>query len=422
MTAPTEPATAGERTVGRIAGPPPAAGWPVPLPPRQRPAAALSVLDVTKYFGATTGGVRTYLLEKARYVAGHPELRQVLVVPGAESSVVDGDGVRCYRVAGPPIPFQHPYRFLLSGAALGRVIAHEAPDIIEVGSPFAVPWVTRRANRAPRRPTVWFYHGHLPRVIAPDAATAGLARRAGAAAMWRYVERVGRLFDAVFAGSEFAARDLEAHGVGPVIRVPLGVDLDTFHPARRARRDDVRRREGWPEGPVAIHVGRLAREKQLEVVLAAWEEVERRTGATLVLVGAGPSEAHYRRLAGGRRVRWRAFEPDRAALADLVAAADLYVAPCPVETFGLAGLEAMAVGTPVLSAGQGGLAEKVSASGGGRLYPPGDVAACADAAVALLEADGAAIGRAGRAYAERHHAWPAAFEAIFAEYRRVLGR
>ena len=50
-------------------------------PPEHRPEAELTVLDITKYFAATAGGIRTYLTEKARYVQAHPWLRQVLVVP-----------------------------------------------------------------------------------------------------------------------------------------------------------------------------------------------------------------------------------------------------------------------------------------------------------------------------------------------------
>ena len=405
----------------------PAPGWrgapfdPARLPPTQRPLAGLAILDITKYFGPTSGGVRTYLLEKARYVAERPSLRQVMVLPGARPGVTEIDGARCYWLRGPSIPFQHPYRFLVAPRVLPRILEHERPDLIEVGSPFVVPWLTRRANRGLGAPMVWFYHGNIPRVIAPRPARASAGRRGLAAFAWRYVRRVSRLFDATFVGSEFAATDLGSHGVTNVVRVPLGVDLDLFSPDRRHRAAAIRRREGWPDGPLAIHVGRLAGEKELDIVLRAWPEVERRTGAALVVVGAGPSEARYRRMARGR-IFWRGFEPDRETLADLLAAADLYVAPCPIETFGLAALEAFASGVPVLSAGEGGVAERVVASGAGALYPPGDVGACAAAAVTLLTADLPALGKVGRAFAERHHAWPVALDAIFAEYRRVLAR
>ena len=82
-----------------------------PAAPTLRPEATLAVLDVTKYYGDTTGGVRTYLNEKSAYVAARPSLRHVLVVPGAVDAMEDGAGTRTYRLAGPPIPTQPPYRF-----------------------------------------------------------------------------------------------------------------------------------------------------------------------------------------------------------------------------------------------------------------------------------------------------------------------
>src|SRR5689334_14273878 len=76
------------------------------LPPRLRPGAGVGVLDITEFFGDTTGGVRTYLLQKARYVQRRPELRQAIVVPGARDEILEADGVRCYRLHGPAVPTQ----------------------------------------------------------------------------------------------------------------------------------------------------------------------------------------------------------------------------------------------------------------------------------------------------------------------------
>jgi glycosyltransferase involved in cell wall biosynthesis len=87
--------------------------------------------------------------------------------------------------------------------------------------------------------------------------------------------------------------------------VPLGVDLERFHPSRQAGQSETRRRLNLPDGPLAVFLGRLAREKQLDVVLEAWPEVERRTGATLLLVGDGPAR---RRLEAQQRI-----PPDRVA-------------------------------------------------------------------------------------------------------------
>src|SRR5262249_27536085 len=85
-----------------------------PLPPPRRANARLAVLDVTEFFGETSGGVRTYLMEKAAFIEVRPDLRHVLVVPGGADAITETGGVRCYRLRGPGIPTQRPYRFMLA--------------------------------------------------------------------------------------------------------------------------------------------------------------------------------------------------------------------------------------------------------------------------------------------------------------------
>lgn len=417
MTAPTEPAVA---TPGFLA--PPRA--PINLartdfPPPLGGTGHLTVLDITKYFGDATGGIRTYLLSKAAYVQSQPELRQILVVPGENDALAEERGVRCYRLRGPRIPFDKSYRFLLATRTTRRILEHERPDIIEVGSPWLVPWVTRRANRTLQAPMVWFYHTHFPSIIDPGVGVGSLRRGAGSLA-WGYVRKLASLYRAVLVASESVARTLEREGVEQVHRVSLGVDLDRFHPARRARMVETRRKFGLPDAPLAIFVGRFAGEKQIDTVLSAWHEVARRTDAWLVLVGAGPREAILRARAEGLPVRWIPYQRDRDGLADLLAAADLYVAPGPAETFGLSALEAMASGLPVLSVDAGGVADRVRESGAGALYAIADVQACVEAATSLLRGDLAALGRSARAFAERRHGYRQAFDGIFEVYRKVL--
>jgi len=392
----------------------------IDLPPRLRPAASVGVLDITEFFGDTTGGVRTYLLEKAKYVQRHSSLRQVLVVPGARDEILEAGGVRCYRLHGPSIPTQKPYRFMLATRSTGRIVAHERPDLIEVGSAWCAPWLVHLATRGLRVPAVWFYHSNFPRIIAPRPHAAGWGRLTASALAWRYVRRLGGMVQATIAPCRTVARELESAGVENVVHVPLGVDLERFHPRRRDRAVETRRCFGLPEGPLALYVGRLAAEKDLDLLLEGWLDVERRTGARLVLVGSGPAARALRRKNGGLRAVWLPYERDRDLLADLYAAVDLVVAPGSAETFGLAALEALASGVPVLSADRGGVAETVSLSGAGRLYASGDPAHLAETAVRLLGEDLPALGRLGRRYAEERHGWDAVFDRLFQVYRSVL--
>jgi alpha-1,6-mannosyltransferase len=379
------------------------------------------VLDISEFFGETTGGVRTYLLEKARYVETRPGLRQVLVVPGAHDSIQEASGVRCYRLHGPSVPTQKPYRFMLATQSTSRIVAHERPNLIEVGSAWCAPWLVHLATRRLKVPALWFYHSNFPRVIAPWPAGAGPLRKTASRFAWAYVRRLSRRVQATLAPSDFVAAELEREGVERVQRVTLGVDLQRFHPRRRAYALQTRRELGLPEGPLALFVGRIAREKELDLLLAAWPEVERRTGTRLVLIGNGPSRRRLRRLAGSERLFWLPFEGDRERLADLMAAADLYVAPCSLETFGLSALEALASGTPILTADRGGVAETVGRSRAGELFRSGDAGALAESAGRLLRADLTELGRRGRSYVEANHGWEMVFDRLFGIYRRILG-
>jgi alpha-1,6-mannosyltransferase len=217
------------------------------------------------------------------------------------------------------------------------------------------------------------------------------------------------------------ASELERAGIERVERVTLGVDLERFNPRRREYASETRRRFGLPDGPLALFVGRFAREKDLDLLVATWPEIQRRSGARLALIGDGPFRRHLQRHPASDRVFWLPYERDRDRLADLMAAVDLYVAPGPVETFGLAALEALASGTPVLSADRGGVAEIASRSGAGVLFQSGDAASLLETACTVLKQDLHALGGKGRSYAEAHHGWDTVFDQLFHTYRRILG-
>lgn len=390
-----------------------------PLPPVTRPRADVAVLDITKWFGETSGGVKTYLTEKMRFVEADQSLRQVLVIPGAYDAAGSGDGVTTYRLRGPRIPTQTAYRFLLAPRTTRRLIRHERPDVIEVGSPLLVPWVTRIAARGLGIPLVSFYHTSLPGAV----ASLGLP---GRGPLWRslvgaYARQLDGLFSQTIVASESAARELASMGVDRTTRIPLGVDLDRFYPARKALREATLRRLGLPtDRPIGVYIGRLAPEKRIEVLLDAWVNVERACGAHLVVAGSGASEALLKARCIALNVTWLPYQHDREMVARLHAAADVFVAPGDVETFGLAALEALASGTPVVSSAAGAVAELVQASGAGEVFAPGDAADCARAIRRTLDGDQPTLRLRARVYAEREHDWRHVFQRVFNLYRTVI--
>ena len=173
-----------------------------------------------------------------------------------------------------------------------------------------------------------------------------------------------------------AIRDeLHKHGLSAARVWGRGVDSRQFHPTRR----DVGWRRwlaGGDDTAIVLHVGRLAPEKNLDVLIGAWRLARQRLGqrATFVVAGEGPLAARI--VAELPFVRHLGFLP-RVSLASLYASSDLCVLPSHTETCGLVALEAMASGLPVIAADACGLRESVRHNATGLLIAPHDAAAFA---------------------------------------------
>ena len=162
--------------------------------------------------------------------------------------------------------------------------------------------------------------------------------------------------------SAFAVAEFTRIGATNVSIVPLGVDLDVFHPHARERPADV---NGDDNEVSLVYVGRLSREKRPEVAIEALRAVRARgVAARLRMVGDGPRRPALEAQARDLPVVFTGHLHDRGELARYLARADVALAPCPYETFGLAALEALACGTPVVTADRGAVPELVLAGQG----------------------------------------------------------
>jgi glycosyltransferase involved in cell wall biosynthesis len=181
--------------------------------------------------------------------------------------------------------------------------------------------------------------------------------------------------------------------------VGRGVDTRRFSPAHRSEA----LRASWGLGPrdlAVLHVGRIAPEKNVAALFAAYEALRARTpDARLVVVGDGPALA-------GLRARYpgAVFAGERrgAELAAHYASGDLFLFPSLSETWGNVTVEAMASGLAVVAFGYAAAAENIASGENGVLVPYGDDGAFARAATRLA-ADAAqvrALGMRARRHAE----------------------
>lgn len=188
------------------------------------------------------------------------------------------------------------------------------------------------------------------------------------------------LCDAVISPSESVEQILVERGVrAPIEVIPTGVDLTLF---ASASRESGRIRAGIPrESYVLGHVGRLAPEKNLPLLIdAAAIHLRRDAGARLLIVGSGPSEHELRARAADRSIAERTVFTgtlEGTDLADAYAAMDVFVFTSETETQGLVLTESMAAGVPVVAVRATGASDLVRDGRNGRLVVPRSAAALA---------------------------------------------
>lgn len=376
--------------------------------PDSRPTAGPHLLEVSMFWGAS-GGVRRVLT--ARHERMHAlGWRHTVIAPGAEGpGLIDCGGL--------PLPGSGGYRVVLGQGRAMRQMTWAAPDIIEAADPYTLGWAALAAADRLRVPAVAFCHSDLPQLAARWAGgpTAGATRRGQAAERWarRYLVNLYWHFDAVLAPSRGLAQRLQAWGVPRVSVQPLGVDCAVFTPCAR----DMAWRTAFctvhglaPDTRLLAYTGRFAPEKNLQLLADAVALLG--PGHRLVAVGDGPAPPV------GRHVLRLPTEADDHRLARLVASCDAYVHAGDQETFGLGVLEAMACGTPVVTADAGALTELTE--GAGLLVRRPRSGDWADAMQASVSGHQAALRRTALARAQAQD-WPQVLSQMTRRYAALIG-
>jgi phosphatidylinositol alpha 1,6-mannosyltransferase len=272
------------------------------------------------------------------------------------------------RVRSVPFPGYRSVRLGLASPAIQRALLAHRADLVHLASPFFLGALGSRAARRLRLPVVAVYQTGVP-VYARASHWGRLAE----AAAWRWLRDIHNAADRTLAPSTGSIERLTAHGVQRVWMWGRGVDTQRFNPAARS---DPLRQALAPGGEVlAGYVGRLAPEKQVELLAG----VAGLPGVRLVIVGGGPAEARLRRLMPSAAFLGH-HRGDK--LARIFASLDVFVHSGCHETFGQTIQEAAACGLPVVAPAVGGPVDLVDDGVTGYLVTPGDAGALTAAAAA----------------------------------------
>jgi glycosyltransferase involved in cell wall biosynthesis len=234
------------------------------------------------------------------------------------------------------------YRSILQDAGRFR------PDVIHVATEFAMGVTGTKIARQLGVPVIASAHTDYEKYA--SRYNLEWFMRAG----WSYLRWFYRQTSSVLCPSSFYQRHLQARGVTNTGIWSRGVDSDSFHPIHR--REDYRRALGLRPGDTMVtYVGRIAREKDLALLMQAWRLLGAGDTTKLVLVGRGPMEQEIRKM----NVRGVVLAGMKIGgeLSAAYASSDIFVFPSTTETFGNVLLEGMASGLPCLAASAGGVLE-----------------------------------------------------------------
>lgn len=370
--------------------------------------------DLTQSWSEVGGGVGTYLRHKRRHILASTPHRHLLIVPGAEDSVVEDGRTITATIASPKVPGSPNYRLMIRNGAVRTILERYRPDLIECQDAYNLPWVAiGHRKRVPDTALVAAYMTDLPTVYVERPVSKVAGKATGSALgrqVYRYCSALYRRFDGVFALSENGgAAKLRTLGVPDVDVVPLGVELGDFGPARRDPR--LRHSLGLTDAqPLLIYVGRLDIEKKPDVVVNAFRKLPPSLGAQLVLLGEGPLRQQIAKL-GDPRIHMPGYVRNRADLARWLASSDIYVSGMADETFGVSIVEAQASGLPIVGVAGGAMIDRVTKATG-RLGPVGDSSAMAANILEILSGDREAMRSAACSEA-RQFSWDRSMEALF---------
>lgn len=381
----------------------------------ERTGDGLRIVRLANFVAPASGGLRTALRElgKGFKEAGH---EPVLVVPGERHTDRETEQGRVITLPGPLLHGTGGYRVLLDKRRVAALLEELAPDRLEVSDRTTLRWTGRWARRA-RIPAVMVSHETADGVLRTWGLSEDLSRRAADALNTRTAHTYAR----VVCTTEFAEREFVRIGARNVVRAPLGVDLEQRHPALRDTA--LRDRYAREDETLLVMCSRLSVEKRPATALDALEALLRRgRRVMLVVAGDGPLRVRLEQRARERRlpVTFLGHVGDRDRLGALQATADVCLAPGPAETFGLAALEAMACGTPVVASALSALPEVIG-SAGATVVNTGD--AFADAVEQVMERSERERRETARARAECF-GWKAAVDAFLAAHdaRTAEGR
>jgi Glycosyltransferase len=396
----------------------------------------MTIVDINNFWSPSGGGVRRYHLQKMAFYEklceqdGNKDTLSVFIMPDSKTfTEVKSESLVIEHVKAFKFPGNWEYRFIWKLSQVEPVLAKYKPDIIEVGSPYILPTVVRRAAKhvSPESKLVGFWHADFPvtYVGRPVAKKFGVSvgTFARKEAFW-YARKEFKGFDCIQASSKEAMARLRKNGLPDPRWIPLGCDINMFSPSKRDESLVAELKAGNPERLTMFFPHRHCKEKGIDLVLGAYDILTQKLGhePAIVFAGTGPSLPLVQEaVQKHEHIRYIGFVNSVDEMARYYASVDLGLALSGWETFGLSILESMASGNAQIGAAAGAAFEHVTESGAGTILKERTPESLAEAIVELYHSDMATMKQKARAYAEKF-SWNDCFKRQLELYRQICNK
>lgn len=316
----------------------------------------MRIVHIANFYGPKSGGLRTTIHELGKgYLDAGFDF--IYIVPDEINSDEVTPYGRRITIKAPVIPFSGGYRAIINPVEVISALELLKPDRIEVSDRLTL-----------RRVGLWAKRKKIFSVVFSHETLDGLSKK-----FLRYLpfrlkfvdwhnRRLSSSFNRVIATTEFASREFQRIKINNLEKIPLGVDLKQFSTKYYNEKLRVNLLKG--SKILLVHVGRLSPEKNPTMSIKTLKILLRSgVDARLLVIGSGPLKEEMMNMAKGLPVEFFGFVSDRSQLAHLIAAADVSIAPGPLETFCLSALESLAVGTQVVCSSTSAVPEIIGPAG-----------------------------------------------------------
>lgn len=386
-----------------------------------------TIVDFNNFWSPSGGGVRRYHLQKMDFCKKQEDILSVFVMPDSKNYTEKvSDSLIIEHVEAFRFPGNWEYRFIWKQSQIRPVLKKYRPDVIEVGSPYILPTVVRKAAKkiVPHAALLSFWHADFPITYVERPVANKFGKALGTfcrkVAFW-YARQEFRRFDGVQVSCKEVMNRLDKNGLPKSHWIPLGCDIQMFNPSKRDEELVAKLKDGNPNRLTIFFPHRFCEEKGIELLLGAYDLLSKKLNCepALVLAGTGPYLPQVKdAVQKYHRIQYAGFIKSADEMARHYSSVDLGLALSGWETFGLSILESMACGNAQVGAATGAAAEHVLESHAGEILKERTAQSLADAIIDLYHSDLKQKKLNARAYAEKF-SWDDCFKRQLELYKQI---